>query len=144
MSKRKSIYFVVKYIRSMNKQTKKQEMLEMVYLVDRVSNRDMDEATVILDLLESKVTKARYENMSDYDTAFKYYQRKYPAKINPIVEEFAAIQEQLKELQEKLVSEAENEIVEEVKKIPKPVSKKKDTVTEVVKPVSKKKDTSTT
>lgn len=142
MSKRKSIYFVVKYVRAMNKQTHKQEMLEMVYLVDRVKNRDMDEATVILDLLESKVTKARYENMQDYDTALKYYQNKYPKKINPILEEYATIQGQLKELQEKMVAEAEAEVVEEVKKIPKPVAKNEvvDTeVKEVVKPKVKAK-----
>lgn len=88
---KKSIFFIVKYMRSVNKQTKKSEILEIVYLVDRIKNRDMLEATIILDLINQKVEKTRNPDFNEYEKVLGHYRKKYPEKLNPIIEEYEEI-----------------------------------------------------
>lgn len=106
---RKSIFFVVKYIRTINKETRKNEILEMVFLVDKIKNRDMDEAAIILDLINAKVEKSRNPDFSDYDTVLEHYRKKYPDKINPILEEYADIKQRLEELEKEIEKETSKE-----------------------------------
>ena len=139
MSNKKSIFFIVKYIRTVNKQTRKPEILETVYLADKISRVDMLEAAVILDLLNGTLEKTRaVDTLGDYESAFKHFRNKYPKKIDPIMEEFDAIQVELEKLKEEMQTVAESKVEKEIDSITSELEEPKK---KVVKSTPRKKTT---
>lgn len=72
-------YFIITYLRKPNGQID-----EQCEVTKKVKERDLTTANVILDFKEKKVQKCMIEGQvitMDWDNAYEYYKRVYPAII---------------------------------------------------------------
>jgi hypothetical protein len=72
-------YFIITYLRKPNGQID-----EQCEVTKKVKERDLTTANVILDFKEKKVEKCMIEGQvitMDWDNAYEYYKRVYPAII---------------------------------------------------------------
>lgn len=62
---------------------------ERAYIVDRVSNKMMQEATFIIDIINNTVIKNRHSEQSDAETVMKHFMPKYSQEIMEGMERWA-------------------------------------------------------
>ena len=80
-------YFVITYVRKANGQID-----EQCEVTKRLKERDLTTANVILDFKEKKIEKCLIEGQvltMEWDKAYDYYKRAYPAIIERLEQEAA-------------------------------------------------------
>ena len=56
-------------------------IFEQPYVVDRVSNKVMTEATVVIDIMSNAVIKSRFDNVADQEVV-EHYINKYRSQVS--------------------------------------------------------------
>ena len=91
-------FLVVKYLQTPNAESNtrvkgwgtdgKWDVNESMVIVDRIKSRHQQEATIILDILEGKVIKNRFDEAGD-GKVFAYYFERYKDDITKAIQDWA-------------------------------------------------------
>ncbi len=91
-------------------ETAKWQVDEEIIIVDRVTNKHIMQATVIIDILQRKMVKNRYGSESDDATVLKHYLSTYKAHITDGIETWMKNKTKDKAATEKLANDVQDEL----------------------------------